>query len=100
MRQAWAEFLFEDEQLEADRQQRDAVAPSAVVKKKKARRLTSGGLPVNSFATLLEALATRCQNTCRWAARGARRRSNNRPLRRRCRSELSSCWACSQKSES
>ena len=74
MRQAWAELLFEDEQLEADRQQRDAVAPaepSAVVKKKKARRLTSGGLPVHSFATLLEALATRCQNTCQVGGEGS-----------------------------
>ena len=41
MRQAWAEFLFADEQIEAGRQQRDAVAPaepSAAVKKKKASR--------------------------------------------------------------
>jgi transposase len=68
MRQAWAELLFEDEQLEADRQQRDPVAPaepSAAVKKKKSRRRTSEGLPVHSFQTLLDALATRCQNTCR-----------------------------------
>ncbi len=73
MRQAWAELLFEDEQLEAGRQQRDAVAPgepSAAVKKKKASRRTSGGLPVHSFATLLEALATRCQNTCRVVGEG------------------------------
>ena len=75
MRQAWAELLFEDEQLEADRQQRDAVAPaepSAAVKKKKASRLTPQGLPVHSFATLLDALATRCQNTCRVVGRGER----------------------------
>ena len=68
MRQAWAELLFEDEQLEAGRQQRDPVAPaepSAAVKKKKASRRTSEGLPVHSFQTLLDALATRCQNTCR-----------------------------------
>ena len=73
MRQAWAELLFEDEQLEADRQQRDPVAPaepSAAVKKKKTRRRTSGGLSVHSFATLLEALATRCQNTCRVGGEG------------------------------
>ena len=68
MRQAWAELLFEDEQLEADRQQRDPVAPaepSAAVREKKSRRRTSEGLPVHSFQTLLDALATRCQNTCR-----------------------------------
>ena len=74
MRQAWAELLFEDEQLEAGRQQRDPVAPaepSAAVKKKKARRRTSGGLPVHSFQTLLDALATRCQNTCRVGGEGS-----------------------------
>ena len=65
--------MFEDEQLEAGRQQRDAVAPtepSAAVKKKKASRVTSEGLPVHSFATLLEALAARCQNTCRVGGEG------------------------------
>ena len=74
MRQAWAELLFEDEQLEAGRQQRDPVAPaqpSAAVKKKKARRRMSGGLPVHSFQTLLDALATRCQNTCRVGGEGS-----------------------------
>ena len=74
MRQAWAELLFEDEQLEAGRQQRDPVAPaepSAAVKKKKTRRRTSGGLPVHSFQTLLDALATRCQNTCRVGGEGS-----------------------------
>ena len=74
MRQACAELLFEDEQLEADRQQRDAVAPaepSAAVKKKKASRLTPQGLPVHSFATLLDALATRCRNTCRVVGEGS-----------------------------
>ena len=90
MRQAWAELLFEDEQLEAGRQQRDPVAPaepSAAVKKKKARRLTSGGLPVHSFATLLEALATRCQNTCRVVAEGGagtfKQRTAPTPLQKR-----------------
>ena len=74
MRQAWAELGFEDEQLEAERQQRDPVAPaepSAAVKKKKSRRLTPEGLPVHSFQTLLDALATRCQNTCRVVGEGA-----------------------------
>ena len=73
MRQALAELLFEDEQLKADWQQRDPVAPaapSAAVKKKKTRRRTSEGLPVHSFATLLDALATRCQNTCRVGGEG------------------------------
>jgi len=37
--------------------------PSATVKAKKALRLTADGLPVHSFDSLLEALATRCRNT-------------------------------------
>ena len=63
MRRALAPLLFEDEQLEAERWRRDAVAP----KKKKALRRTAEGLPLHSFKTLLDALATRCQNTCRVA---------------------------------
>ena len=34
-------------------------------------RLTPEGLPVHSFATLLDALATRCQNTCRVVGEGS-----------------------------
>lgn len=70
MRRALAPLLFEDEQLEAERTRRDAVAPaqpSAAVKKKKASRRSAEGLPLHSFKTLLDALATRCQNTCRVA---------------------------------
>ena len=70
MRRALAPLLFEDEQLEAERWRRDAVAPaqpSAAAKKKKALRRTAEGLPLHSFKTLLDALATRCQNTCRVA---------------------------------
>ena len=70
MRRALAPLLFEDEQLETDRRRRDALAPaqpSAAVKKKKATRRSAEGLPLHSFETLLDALATRCQNTCRVA---------------------------------
>ena len=70
MRRALAPLLLEDEQLETDRRRRDAVAPaqpSAAVKKKKATRRSAEGLPRHSFETLLDALATRCQNTCRVA---------------------------------
>ena len=70
MRRDLAPLLFADEQLEADRPLRDAVAPaqpSAAAKKKKALRRTAEGLPLHSFQTLLDALATRCQNTCRVA---------------------------------
>ncbi len=59
---------FEDEDLPADRQTRDPVAPaqpSPSVKCKKARRTTEDGLPVHSFDTLLASLGTRCRLTSR-----------------------------------
>ena len=67
LRQAWEPLLFEDEELAVDRRRRDPVAParaseSARLKKKTHR--TSGGLPVQSFRTLLAHLGTRCRNTC------------------------------------
>ena len=71
MRQALAPLLFADEDLKQTRATRDPVAtaqPSAAVKAKKAVRLTPEGLPVHSFDSLLEALATRCRNTCRVTA--------------------------------
>ncbi len=70
MRRALKPLLFEDEQLEAGRRLRDAVAKaesSPAARRKKALRRTADGLPLHSFATLLEALATRCRNTCRVA---------------------------------
>lgn len=71
LRAAWAELLFEDEQLPAARPVRDPVAPariSAEAKHKKAARQTTQGLAVHSFETLLSHLATRTRNTCRLAA--------------------------------
>ena len=68
LRRAWAELLFEDEQLPLDRVVRDPVAPATLsqgAKHKKATRKTPQGLPVNSFETLLAHLATRTRNTCR-----------------------------------
>jgi hypothetical protein len=68
LRQAWAPLLFADEALETDRQTRDPVAPatpSPAVRRKKAARQTSEGLPLHSFDTLLVVLATRCAHTCR-----------------------------------
>jgi hypothetical protein len=68
MRLALAPLLFADENLKENRATRDPVAtatPSAAVKAKKALRRTADGLPVHSFDSLLEALATRCRNTCR-----------------------------------
>lgn len=70
MRRALAPLLFEDEQLELAKRLRDPVAkaePSAQAQRKKARKKTPEGLALHSFATLLEALKTRCQNRCRVA---------------------------------
>ena len=67
LRQAWEPLLFEDEELAVDRQRRDPVAPahaSESARLKKKTHLTSGGLPVQSFRTLLAHLGTRCRNTC------------------------------------
>ena len=68
LREAWAPLLFDDEQLARDRPHRHPVnpaEPSASAKEKKRTRQTADGLEVQSFATLLQALATRCRNTCR-----------------------------------
>lgn len=68
LHRVWAPLLFEDETLPRDRQTRDPVAPaqpSAAVRQKKVQRQTADGLPVHSFDTLLTALATRCDVTCR-----------------------------------
>lgn len=72
MRAALAPLLFEEEDLAKYRQQRDPVAsakPSAVVQTKKQHKQTEEGFPVQSFPTLLQALATRCRNTCQVQAR-------------------------------
>jgi transposase len=67
LRQAWEPLLFEDEELAADRRTRDPVAPaqsSASARRKKKTHATPGGLPVQSFRTLMAHLGTRCRNTC------------------------------------
>src|SRR5512135_2077576 len=67
LRQVWEPLLFEDEELAVDRRRRDPVAParaSESARLKKTMHATSGGLPVQSFRTLLAHLGTRCQNTC------------------------------------
>lgn len=68
MRKALSPVLFQDEELDADRWTRHAVAeaqssPSA--KAKKRTRTTPEGWPVHSLESLLKDLATRCRNTCR-----------------------------------
>lgn len=68
MRKAWAPLLFEDEELEEDRQTRDPVAPakpSAAARGKKGMRVTADELELQSFDTMLAVLGTRCRNTCR-----------------------------------
>ncbi len=68
MRKALAPLLFDDEELDEDRKKRDPVAQarqSASARKKKTTRLTAHGLPLHSFETLTQELATRCRNWCR-----------------------------------
>jgi transposase len=67
LRQAWEPLLFEDEELTEDRRHRDPVAaakPSESARLKKKTHETAGGLPVQSFRTLMAHLGTRCRNTC------------------------------------
>jgi transposase len=67
LRRAWEPLLFEDEELAVDRHRRDPVAaakPSESAHRKKKTHTTPGGLPVQSFRTLMAHLGTRCRNTC------------------------------------
>ena len=67
LRQVWQPLLFADEELAEDRRRRDPVVParaSASARQKKKTHVTSGGLPAQSFRTLLAHLGTRCRNTC------------------------------------
>jgi transposase len=67
LKRAWEPLLFEEQDLDALRRRRDPVAaakPSAVVQQKKSTHRTATDLPVQSFASLLRELATRCRNTC------------------------------------
>jgi transposase len=71
LRQAWEPLLFEDEGLTEDRRTRDPVAPaqaSESARRKKETHATSGGLPVQSFRTLMAHLGTRCRCTCHVSA--------------------------------
>ncbi len=67
LREAWAELTYADEELARDRATRDPVlppTPSASACAKKATHVTSDGLRVQSFGTLLKALAGLQRNTC------------------------------------
>ena len=66
LRGAWAPLLFEDEERREERQRRDPILPtepSAAAKAKKYSHQTADGLPLQSFATLLAALASRARVT-------------------------------------
>jgi len=66
LRRAWSPLLFEDEEREEQRRQRDPVLPaqpSASVQHKKGSHQTADGLPVHSFDSLLQELATRARVT-------------------------------------
>ena len=68
MRKALSPVLFQDDELETARWQRDPVAkaePSETAREKKRTKTTSEGWPVHSLRTLLDDLGTRCKNTCR-----------------------------------
>jgi transposase len=71
MRQALSPLLYEDEELETGRQERDPVKPaeaSPSAREKKKTHQTSSGEQVHSFASLLAHLATRVRNTVQIAA--------------------------------
>ena len=64
---AWKELLFADEELDKTRDTRDPVLPpepSESVMAKKKTHTTVDGLPVQSFASLLQALGTLTRNRC------------------------------------
>jgi transposase len=73
MRRAWAPLLYEDQELEQDRAERDPVdpaEPSDSARQKKQTRRTETGFPVHSFRTLLAELGTRARETCTIASAG------------------------------
>ncbi len=66
LRRAWAPLLFEDEQLPELRRLRDPILPatgSPSAQEKKLTRQTADGFQVNSFDTLMAALASRARVT-------------------------------------
>ena len=66
LRRAWRPLLFADEELDGARAIRDPVAPaqpSASVRRKKTTHQTAGGMPVQSYRTLLAHLGGRSRET-------------------------------------
>jgi transposase len=79
LRRAWAPLLFEDEERREQRQRRDPILPaqpSASAQHKKRSRETADGLPVHSFASLLEQLATRGRVTYALKSATSEQKSN------------------------
>ncbi len=73
MRKRLAPLLFDDEELDRLRSERDPVAkaePSESAKRKKRKLRTEDGFPVHSFATLLNELATLSKSRCRLRSGG------------------------------
>jgi len=68
MREALSSVLFQDDELDAARRERDPVAkaePSARAREKKHTKKNGDGWPLHSLRTLLDQMGTRCKNTCR-----------------------------------
>ena len=68
MRKALAPLLFDDEELDEQRKNRDPIKPakpSDSAQDKKKIRFTTDGFEVHSFQTLIADLSTRCRNRCR-----------------------------------
>jgi transposase len=68
LRRVWTPLLFADEELPQERQRRDPVLPGSSSESAQAKKLThqtADGLPVQSFTTLLSALASRARVTYR-----------------------------------
>jgi transposase len=66
MLQAWAPLLFADQELPELRKLRDPILPASIsesAKDKKATHRTQDGLPVHSFSSLMDDLATRVRVT-------------------------------------
>jgi hypothetical protein len=68
MRQALAPLLYVDEDLETNRRTREPVAkalPSPAVRRKRATKESTDGLPLRRWDGLISALSTLVRNTCR-----------------------------------
>ncbi len=66
LRRAWAPLLFEDEERREERKHRDPVLPakhSSSAQRKKLSHETADGLPLHSFETLMQDLASRARVT-------------------------------------